>query len=54
MYSTVSVDAFVADVNDQVGPLFDWMSSGDVPLDETGDVVIRGSRLLHVRYRVRR
>lgn len=36
MYSTVSVDGFVADENDQVGPLFDWLSSGDVPLDETG------------------
>ncbi|MFC7717236.1 hypothetical protein [Nonomuraea recticatena] len=36
MYSTVSVDGFIADENDQVGPLFDWLSSGDIPLDETG------------------
>jgi hypothetical protein len=34
-------------------PLFDWLSSGDVPLDES-DVVIQGTRVLHVRYRVRR
>jgi dihydrofolate reductase len=40
MYSTVSVDGFVADENDQVGPLFDWLSSGDVPLDETGQVKV--------------
>ena len=33
MYGTVSVDGFIADENDQPGPLFDWMSSGDVPLD---------------------
>jgi hypothetical protein len=30
MYSSVSVDGFVADENDQPGPLFDWLSSGDV------------------------
>jgi dihydrofolate reductase len=36
MYSTVSVDGFVADSDDQPGPLFDWLTSGDVPLDESG------------------
>jgi dihydrofolate reductase len=36
MYSTVSVDGFIADDNDQPGPLFDWLMSGDVPLDESG------------------
>ena len=36
MYSSVSVDGFVADENDQPGPLFDWLTSGDVPLDESG------------------
>ncbi len=40
MYSTVSVDGFVADENDQPGPLFDWMSTGDVPLDETGEAKV--------------
>jgi hypothetical protein len=40
MYSTVSVDGFIADENDQVGPLFDWMSSGDVALDETGGIKV--------------
>ncbi|SEF18364.1 dihydrofolate reductase family protein [Jiangella alba] len=36
MYSAVSVDGFIADENDQPGPLFDWLTSGDVPLDESG------------------
>src|SRR5690349_25052578 len=40
MYSSVSVDGFVADENDQPGPLFDWLSSGDVPLDESGEMKV--------------
>jgi dihydrofolate reductase len=36
LYSSVSVDGFVADPDDQPGPLFDWLSGGDVPLDESG------------------
>ncbi len=40
MYSSVSVDGFVADENDQPGPLFDWLTSGEVPLDESGVVKV--------------
>ncbi len=40
MYNSVSVDGFVADENDQPGPLFDWLTSGDVPLDETGELKV--------------
>ncbi|MFB9690965.1 dihydrofolate reductase family protein [Amycolatopsis plumensis] len=40
MYSSVSVDGFVADENDQPGPLFDWLSGGDVPLDDSGVVKV--------------
>lgn len=36
MYASVSVDGFIADANDQPGPIFDWLTSGDVPLDESG------------------
>jgi dihydrofolate reductase len=36
MYASVSVDGFIADENDQPGPLFDWLLTGDVPLDESG------------------
>ena len=38
MYGSVSVDGFIADDNDQPGPLFDWLVSGDVPLDESGQL----------------
>ena len=40
LYSTVSVDGFVADESDQPGPLFDWLSSGDVALDDAGAVKV--------------
>jgi dihydrofolate reductase len=40
MYSTASVDGFIADSDDQPGPLFDWLTSGDVPLDESGVVKV--------------
>ena len=40
MYSSVSVDGFVADDNDQPGPLFDWLSNGEFSLDDTGAVKV--------------
>lgn len=36
MYGSVSLDGFIADENDEPGPLFDWLLGGDVPLDESG------------------
>jgi dihydrofolate reductase len=36
MHNVVSVDGFIADANDQVGPLFDWYSNGDVALGDFG------------------
>ncbi len=36
MHSAVSVDGFIADAQDQVGPLFDWYANGDTPLTEGG------------------
>ncbi|MFD3503054.1 dihydrofolate reductase family protein [Streptomyces sp. NPDC058678] len=38
MHDVVSVDGFIADADDQVGPLFDWYSNGDVPLNEYAKV----------------
>ncbi len=32
MHSVVSVDGFIADDNDQVGPLHEWYFSGDTPI----------------------
>lgn len=40
MYSSVSVDGFVADENDRPGALFDWLSSGDASLDESGGLKV--------------
>ncbi|MDL4816792.1 dihydrofolate reductase family protein [Actinomadura opuntiae] len=49
MYGTVSVDGFIADGKDQVGPLFEWMSGGDVPLDETGPVKVSQASYDYIR-----
>jgi dihydrofolate reductase len=35
MHNVVSVDGFIADAEDQVGPLFDWYFNGDTDLFET-------------------
>lgn len=32
MHSVVSVDGYIADANDDIGPLFDWYFNGDQPL----------------------
>ena len=40
MYASVSVDGFIADSDDQPGPLFDWLTSGDVPLDDGGFLTV--------------
>src|SRR4029077_4723999 len=37
MHSVVSVDGFIADENDDVGPLHEWYFSGDTPITEGGD-----------------
>ena len=36
MHAVVSVDGFIADTKDEVGPLFDWYFNGDVPIVEGG------------------
>lgn len=36
MHAVVSVDGYIADDADQVGPLFDWYSNGDTELTEGG------------------
>ncbi|MDX2934721.1 dihydrofolate reductase family protein [Streptomyces ipomoeae] len=43
MHNVVSVDGFIADGHDQVGPLFDWYSNGDVPLGDFGGRVSKTS-----------
>jgi dihydrofolate reductase len=34
MHNVVSVDGFIADDQDQIGPLFDWYFNGDTPLTD--------------------
>jgi len=38
MHNVVSVDGFIADANDQVGPLFDWYGNGDVEIIDGGQI----------------
>ncbi|MGN7800484.1 dihydrofolate reductase family protein [Leifsonia sp. 22587] len=45
VYGSVSVDGFIADQDDQPGPLFDWLLNGDVPLDDSG--VLKVSQTSH-------
>ncbi|MGC0143654.1 dihydrofolate reductase family protein [Pseudactinotalea sp. Z1732] len=49
MYASVSVDGFIADENDRPGPLFDWLTSGDVPLDDSGFLTVSQASYDHTR-----
>lgn len=49
MYASVSADGFIADENDQPGPLFDWLTSGDVALDESGELTVSQASYDHTR-----
>jgi dihydrofolate reductase len=49
MYASVSVDGFIADENDRPGPLFDWLTGGDVPLDESGVLKVSQASYDHTR-----
>jgi dihydrofolate reductase len=37
MNNSVSVDGFIADEHDDVGPLHDWYWNGDTPITDVGD-----------------
>jgi dihydrofolate reductase len=43
MHNVVSVDGYIADEADDVGPLFEWYSNGDTALGESGGMVSRVS-----------
>lgn len=49
LYASVSVDGFIADGNDDPGPLFDWLVGGDVPLDEGGVLKVSQASYDYVR-----
>ncbi|MFF1687930.1 dihydrofolate reductase family protein [Streptomyces sp. NPDC058254] len=40
MHNVVSVDGFIADSGDQVGPLFDWYGNGGVEIGSNGMVSV--------------
>lgn len=40
MHAVVSVDGFIADDTDEVGPLFDWYRNGEVPVTEGSSMKI--------------
>jgi dihydrofolate reductase len=43
MHAVVSVDGFIADPRDEVGPLFDWYGNGDLPLGVGGMTISQAS-----------
>jgi dihydrofolate reductase len=49
MHNVVSVDGFIADAEDQVGPLFDWYFNGDAELVEDGTMKVSQASAEYVR-----
>ena len=49
LYASVSVDGFIAGLDDNPGPLFDWLLSGDVALDDSGVLKVSQASFDHVR-----
>jgi dihydrofolate reductase len=49
MYASVSVDGFIAAENDDPGPLFEWLVSGEVALDESGVLKVSQASYDYVR-----
>lgn len=49
LYGSVSVDGFIAGDDDDPGPLFEWLTSGDVALDESGYLKVSQASFDHTR-----
>lgn len=49
MHNVVSVDGYIADEKDDIGPLFDWYFNGDTPLTEGGAFRVSASSADYVR-----
>ncbi|WP_341976403.1 dihydrofolate reductase family protein [Microbacterium sp. LWO13-1.2] len=49
MNASVSVDGFIAAENDDPGALFEWLVSGDVPLDDSGVLNVSQASYDHIR-----
>lgn len=49
MHAVVSVDGYLADNNDEVGPLFDWYFNGDTPIVDGGPFQVSAASAAYVR-----
>jgi dihydrofolate reductase len=49
MHAVVSVDGFIADTNDDVGPLFDWYFNGSAEIVDGGPFKVSPASLAYVR-----
>jgi dihydrofolate reductase len=49
MHNVVSVDGFIADDNDGIGPLFEWYSNGDVEVAENSPARVSQASADYVR-----
>ena len=49
MSASVSVDGFIAAENDDPGPIFEWLVSGDVPLDDGGVLKVSQASFDYIR-----
>jgi dihydrofolate reductase len=49
MHAVVSVDGFIADVDDEVGPLFDWYFNGDAEIVDGGPFKVSEASVSYVR-----
>lgn len=48
-HAVASLDGFIANPNDEVGPLFDWYFNGDVKLVDDGPFMLSKSSIDYVR-----
>jgi dihydrofolate reductase len=49
MHSVVSVDGFIADETDDVGPLHDWYFNGDIPIVDGGPFKVSAASAPYVQ-----
>jgi dihydrofolate reductase len=49
MHAVVSIDGFIADPQDEVGPLFEWYFNGDLPIVEGGPFKVSQASADYVR-----
>ena len=49
MHAVVSVDGFIADAGDEVGPLFEWYFNGDAEIVDGGPFKVSEASIAYVR-----